>query len=266
MLLLPDFSFLSSSHSDLVFSPSLFPFRSFNMGSVTSPTEGKIILITGINGYVASTVGLSLLQHGYTVRGTSRDPAHEAVLRNGPYKPHSSNFQYVCVADITVPGAFDKAVTGVFSILPMAAPVSFAVQGLEAFMGPAVKSVTSILHSAVKHAGPQLSSVVYLSSVAAVWDYAVGMADPSYEFSEKDWNEWAEKTALEVGDENGAWLMWYPASKAAAEKAIWKFKDENKVRRIGLSCRMATWRSTRQVRKYPDESLAPSSNKLPNTS
>ena len=200
------------------------------MTLLASPGASKTVLITGVNGYIASTLGLALLQQGYTVRGTSRNPAHEAALRNGPYKPYSSSFQYVHVPDITAPGAFDAAVTGVVTIMPLAAPVSAEFKGLDAFMGPAVKSATAILESAIEHAGPQLESVVYMSSSAAVWDFGRSMADPDIEFCEEDWNEYSERTAREIGDENGAWFLWYPASKAAAERAVWKFREDRKVR------------------------------------
>ena len=81
-----------------------------------------------------------------------------------------------------------------------------------------------ILQSAVKHAGPQLESVVLTSSVASIWDPS---KNPQH-FTEADWNNWAEAKAKELGDKTPTSVL-YSASKAAAEKAFWKFRDDNKV-------------------------------------
>lgn len=80
-------------------------------------------------------------------------------------------------------------------------------------------------------AGQQLESVVYMSSVAAVWDFGKGTAEPDYVFSEADWNEFSERTAREVeaGGGKAPWFLAYPASKNAAEQLVWDFKDEKKV-------------------------------------
>ena len=201
------------------------------MAPATSHNDDKIVLVTGINGYIAAALGLTLLQHGYTVRGTSRNPEHETVLRSGPYKVFpESQFQYVHVPDIMAPGAFDAAVVGCTAILPLASPVGEAdAKGLDGFMRPAIMSATSVLHSAHNHAGPQLECVVYMSSVAGVFDFGKCMAHPTYAFSENDWNEFSERMARQVGDENAPRYLLYPASKVAAEKAVWKFRDERKV-------------------------------------
>jgi NADPH:quinone reductase-like Zn-dependent oxidoreductase len=37
--------------------------------------EGKVVCVTGASGYIASWIVKFLLQHGYTVRATVRDPS-----------------------------------------------------------------------------------------------------------------------------------------------------------------------------------------------
>ena len=81
------------------------------MGSTLN--HGKIVLVTGINGYIASNLGLDLLKKGYTVRGTSRSVASKATLLDGPFRGFEDYFEYYHVPDITVPGAFDEAVKGI---------------------------------------------------------------------------------------------------------------------------------------------------------
>ena len=76
------------------------------------PSNGKIILITGINGYIASVLGHLVLSKGYFLRGTSRSKISVRDLLDGAYKPYSSRVTIHEVPDITAPGAFDEAVKG----------------------------------------------------------------------------------------------------------------------------------------------------------
>ena len=74
---------------------------------------GSLILVTGVNGYIASHVADQLLEAGYKVRGTSRDSSkttwmHE--LFDKKYGP--GKFETVVVEDMTVPDAFDEATKG----------------------------------------------------------------------------------------------------------------------------------------------------------
>lgn len=75
-------------------------------------SNGKTVLITGINGYIASVLGLHLLSKGYSIRGTSRRAATTEPLLNGPYAPYSDRVKMYSVPDMTVDGAFDEAVKG----------------------------------------------------------------------------------------------------------------------------------------------------------
>lgn len=79
------------------------------------PSNGKIVLISGINGYIASAIGLELLKEGYTLRGTSRSSHGASALLDGAYKMYKDRVQMVSIHDMTVPGAFDEAVKGRFA-------------------------------------------------------------------------------------------------------------------------------------------------------
>jgi nucleoside-diphosphate-sugar epimerase len=76
------------------------------------PRNGKTVLITGINGYIASVLGLALLEKGYSLRGTSRRIASTEPLLKGPYAPYADRIKIYEVPDMTVDGAFDEAVKG----------------------------------------------------------------------------------------------------------------------------------------------------------
>lgn len=74
--------------------------------------NGKVILITGINGYIASKIGLDALNKGYSIRGTSRSVASTHDLIAGPYAPYADRVEIFEIPDITEPKAFDAAVKG----------------------------------------------------------------------------------------------------------------------------------------------------------
>lgn len=80
------------------------------------PSNGKTVLITGINGYIASVLGLHLLLKGYSIRGTSRRASSTDALLKGPYAPYSERVKIYSVPDMTIDGAFDEAAKGILSI------------------------------------------------------------------------------------------------------------------------------------------------------
>lgn len=185
-------------------------------------TNRKVILITGINGYIATHIGLQFLRKGYTVRGTSRSIAARDHLLSGAFKGYESNYQHVQVPDITAKGAFDEAVRAVHAIVHTASPVDFTLTTVDEFFGPAVGGNLSILESAKYHAGPQLESFVVTSSVAAIADR--WKQPPDHDYSEDDWNTSGEAVARESFSAQVA----YGASKAVAERALWDWAAANK--------------------------------------
>lgn len=113
---------------------------------------------------------------------------------------------------------------GVAAILHIASALDLRLTTWEQVIVPALNGTLSILASACSHAGPQLEAFVWTSSTAAI-------SDPSkspYDFTEADWNDWAVPKAQEVGDAAPPGLL-YTAAKTAAEKALWKFRDDKKV-------------------------------------
>lgn len=82
-------------------------------------SNGKTVMVTGINGYIASTIGFYLLSNGYNLRGTSRSSKSAAPLLDGAYKDYASRIQIFEVPDMTIPGAFDEAVKGKCRMFPI---------------------------------------------------------------------------------------------------------------------------------------------------
>lgn len=196
------------------------------------PSNNKTVLITGINGYIASNIGLLLLKSGYSVRGTSRSASAGPHLLSSAFAGFSSRYTHHVVADMTIPGAFDQAVAGVHGIMHTASPISSTLTSVDAFFGPAIRGNLSILGSALVHGGPQLAAFVLTSSNAAMADR--WRLPPDHAYTEADWNVSGEGVARQneadakAGTAPFASMVAYGASKAASERAMWAWRDEHR--------------------------------------
>jgi nucleoside-diphosphate-sugar epimerase len=85
-------------------------------------SNGKTVLVTGINGYIASVLGLLLLTKGYSIRGTTRRSASSAPLLTGSYAPYKERVTLYEVPDMTTSGAFDEAAKGTHHVTHQATP------------------------------------------------------------------------------------------------------------------------------------------------
>ena len=80
----------------------------------------------------------------------------------------------------------------------------------------------TILQSALDYAEPQLKSFVMTSSIAAIKN----PHDPPHVFTEEEWDITTGPKVAELG-KNSPGPMIYGASKTAAERAMWSFKEKN---------------------------------------
>ncbi|KAF1920299.1 hypothetical protein BDU57DRAFT_440157 [Ampelomyces quisqualis] len=184
-----------------------------------------LILISGVNGYIAAVAAKYFLDRGHSVRGTVRKASSAQALIDGPLKSYAESGKFTVeeVPDITVEGAFDQAVKGVTAIAHLASPVSMTFTDPAPILHAAINGTKTILNSAHQFAGPQLKSVVVMSSIASTRP----VTEPPYTISENDWNDFAEKLCEEHGTATPGPVI-YSASKAAAERAFWKFQEDKK--------------------------------------
>ncbi|KLU84618.1 hypothetical protein MAPG_03658 [Magnaporthiopsis poae ATCC 64411] len=182
-------------------------------------TKG-FVLLTGLNGYIAAQTAAALLAAGYSVRGSVRKSSSAAQVVAALAK-YGDRLEVVEVPDITAPGAFDEAVKGVTAVAHLATPVSLSFGDPAPVLKTAVEGTTRVLESSVKE--PSIKSFVLMSSIAAIF----GPKSDGHVFTENDWNTVSEDLVASKG-KDAPGLHIYAASKVAAERAFWKFRDERK--------------------------------------
>ena len=112
----------------------------------------KPVLVTGASGYIANWIILDLLQAGYTVHGTVRDPDNQRSV--GPLHKLAARAPQgrlqLFRADLLEPGSFDAAMEGCEVVLHTASP--FVIRGFDdaeaALIRPAVEGTRNVLEAA----------------------------------------------------------------------------------------------------------------------
>lgn len=179
-----------------------------------------VVLVTGINGFIAKHVALALLKDGYRVRGTLRNPgAAPAVERTlASAGADVANLSFV-VADLKTEDGWREAVEGCRYVQHLASP--FPMQqpaARDALLAEARDGTVRVIEAAL-HAG--VERIVQTSSIAAMMyrpDRPRGCT-----IGEEDWSDpdWSAATP-------------YIISKTRAEAAAWEL-----VRSRGTPARLA---------------------------
>lgn len=189
--------------------------------------KGSLVLVTGTTGYIAAHVSQQLLEGGYKVRGTARDPKSDKSQHlNELFKQYGSDFEIVKAGDLEEENVFDEAVKDVDAVIHIASPFHFnATDPYKDLINPAVQGTKSLLGSAKKN-GNKVKHVVVTSSVAAIYGPPGG---EGYAYSEQDWNDKAvQDIEKEKDSKDFNKATAYRASKNAAERYVWKFQSEEK--------------------------------------
>ncbi|KAE8373966.1 hypothetical protein BDV26DRAFT_300679 [Aspergillus bertholletiae] len=186
--------------------------------------QGSTVLITGVNGFIASNIADQFLKFGYKVRGTTRSLEKNAwvsTLFNKKYGP--GNFELVAVPDMVAEGAFAQAVKGVSAVVHTA-----TIFTLDPNPHNVIPGTISGTVNALEAAAQELSVkrfVLTSSSSAAL----VPKPNNPMRVTTDTWNDEAVELAYRDPPYEPARAMpVYAASKTLSEKEAWKFMDEKK--------------------------------------
>ncbi|PCG98250.1 NAD-dependent epimerase/dehydratase [Penicillium occitanis (nom. inval.)] len=197
----------------------------FIMSEPTNIPAGSTVLVTGVNGFVASHIAKQLLLRGFKVRGTVRDPERTSWLVKDAFKAYVDNgdFELVTIKDFTAAGVYDDAIKGVSAIAHVASVVTFDSDP-NTVIPQTVQAATRILEAALNE--PSVKTFVYTSSIVASTFPAPGN---DTRVTRDTWNDVAIELAWSPPPHPPSQgSIVYAASKAAAEKAVWQFVEDKK--------------------------------------
>ncbi|CAI0455039.1 unnamed protein product [Linum tenue] len=214
----------------------------------TRSGDGNVVAVTGASGFIASWLVKLLLQHGYTVKASVRDPSQTLSLSLS-YSVFPSFFHFLSAkrkadrkktahllelpgakerlelfkADLLDDGSFDSVVQGCAGVFHTASPVSFTAADPQAeIIDPAVKGTLNVLKSCVKSA--TVKRVIVTSSAAALFF----TGKPMNQDSVVDETWFSDPMICQERK------LWYQLGKTLAEIAGRDFANENGIELVTI--------------------------------
>ncbi|KAL6327847.1 hypothetical protein AAG906_026521 [Vitis piasezkii] len=178
--------------------------------------QGKVVCVTGASGYIASWLVKLLLQRGYIVKATVRDPNDPKKTKHLLALEGAKERLHLFQANLHEEGPFDSVVDGCDGGFHTASRFCFSVFQAQ-LIDPALKGTMNVIRSCAKV--PSIKRVVVTSSMASVAFNGKPLA-PDVLVDESWFSDpvFCEKSKL-----------WYMLSKTLAEEAAWKFAKENRI-------------------------------------
>ena len=166
------------------------------------------VLLTGISGYIGLHCAKELLETGYAVRGTVRSQAKGQEVRETLAQASVDTSQLTLVElDLTSDRGWNDAAAGCNFVMHVASPfIAANPKDPQEVISPAVDGTLQVLRAAKKVGAKRI--VLTSSIMSMMGSMKTGT------FTSNDWT-----------DVNAADVSIYTKSKTLAEKAAWKFID-----------------------------------------
>jgi len=201
--------------SDLESVPSASSSSSSSSSFIDADGGDRLVLVTGVSGYIASHIVDQLLRLNYRVRGTVRSTKNASLTAHLTSLPHAAGRFELVEADLLNDASWSEAVRGCEFVLHTASPFVIAanVKDVESeLIQPAVQGTLSVL-KAVANTNGAVKRVVLTSSLVAIMEGH--QDDPKYPadhvYTSEDWSDLKGK------------MDGYPISKTRAELSAWEF-------------------------------------------
>jgi len=182
---------------------------------MTELDKTKPVLVTGATGYVAGWIVKGLLDRGYDVHATVRDPDNSEKLKylNAAAENAPGNISYF-KADLLDQGAFSDAMAGCQLVFHTASPFVLSVSDAQKeLIDPAILGTSNVLTEANNH--DSVKRIVLTSSVVSIYGDAIEVHQtPEGMFNEDQWNTTSSLTHQP-----------YSYSKVQAEKKAWELAE-----------------------------------------
>ncbi|CAI9783891.1 unnamed protein product [Fraxinus pennsylvanica] len=179
----------------------------------------KTACVVGGTGFMASLLVELLLEKGYSVNTTVRDPGNEKKISPLLALQSLGNLK-LFRADLTDEASLNDPIAGCDMVFHVATPINFASEDPENDMiKPAIEGVINVINASAK-AGT-VKRVILTSSAATI---TINQFDgKGLVMDEENWSDDEFLTSKKPP----TWA--YPVSKILAEKTAWKLARENNI-------------------------------------
>ncbi|XP_062099370.1 phenylacetaldehyde reductase-like isoform X2 [Humulus lupulus] len=185
---------------------------------------GKVVGVTGASGYIASWIVKFLLQRGYTVKASVRDPNDSRKTAHLTSLDGAKERLQLYKANLLEEGSFESCLEGCEGVFHTASPFYHDIKDPQAeLLDPALKGTLNVLNTVAKL--PSIKRVVLTSSMAAV----VCNGKPKTPDVVVDETWFSDPNICKESQ------LWYVLSKTLAEDAAWKFVNEKRIDMVTIN-------------------------------
>ncbi|GLJ19189.1 hypothetical protein SUGI_0344610 [Cryptomeria japonica] len=184
------------------------------------------VCVTGAAGFIGSWLTMRLLELGYVVRATVRDPGNPVKTSHLLKLPGANERLTLWVAELDDEGSFDNVIDGCEGVFHVATAMDFESQDPEnEVIQPTVNGVLNVMRSCGK--AKSVKRVVFTTSAGAV-NFTDDFGTPGKIYDETCWTNVELCRSIKMT----GWM--YFVSKTLAERAAFDFAEKNNVDLISV--------------------------------